>query len=614
MKRFLILECIQKTLNLNLNNLTNEELKKWLNMYIKLKKNKSNTNTLTSMITKFRCEKSANGFDMSTLKSALQKYIRRGNEDMALRSMEELDRFAEVEDGSGERLRTNMLHRLQIIFLEDIGLGNYHLWKKMCEWMDILFEERKKPNRNRVVEIQTLELIVRNLCKSKKIRACSFMNSLTQLMIDDKKIVDEYFGGYFFQIDNENENNLIKNLDETLSKKDWKSIIYLRKLFENKNGPKEIEKIMEKYKIDLTFSKKWKKDIIKLREGFLLYMLPLGYYLYGSEPLELFQQNELTRWPKNGIFVMNDFVYDKHTKCAIDRTTEYFVKETSKVSNEVFILPKELKMIYEWSRCGKLMITWHSKKTKDGTIFYYQRDSNGNFIENSQTWDNTKSIDQIQYEKDLDFIVRIQLTTSDQKQDTYYAEYKDVLYFVKGPFRDSSIIDDYIRFQQLKKENNIPYMEDIYSMMLYPNRWDISEIPLGYRKSIDLNKKHPFLVIKSLISKEMIKTRIHSSVRWPLTKIVDDRETNGMRIDVFKLKGQMMIDYLNAIVFRLEYNIGDFADRNFMIIKDRVLSVDEEVMSKKINLKNELKSEKKYIFLKEAYEEYKNQLYKNIEF
>ena len=51
-----------------------------------------------------------------------------------------------------------------------------------------------------------------------------------------------------------------------------------------------------------------------------------------------------------------------------------------------------------------------------------------------------------------------------------------------------------------------------------------------------------------------------------------------------------------------------------MIIKDRVLSVDEEVMSKKINLKNELKSEKKYIFLKEAYEEYKNQLYKNIEF
>ena len=193
MKRFLILECIQKTLNLNLNNLTNEELKKWLNMYIKLKNNKSNTNTLTNMITKFRCEKSANGFDMSTLKSALQKYIRRGNEDMALRSMEELDRFAEVEDGSGERLRTNMLHRLQIIFLEDIGLGNYHLWKKMCEWMDILFEERKKPNRNRVVEIQTLELIVRNLCKSKKIRACSFMNSLTQLMIDDKNFVDFLF-------------------------------------------------------------------------------------------------------------------------------------------------------------------------------------------------------------------------------------------------------------------------------------------------------------------------------------------------------------------------------------------------------------------------------------
>jgi hypothetical protein len=42
-----------------------------------------------------------------------------------------------------------MLHRLQVIFLEDIGLGNIDLWEKMCEWMDILFKEREREKSKR---------------------------------------------------------------------------------------------------------------------------------------------------------------------------------------------------------------------------------------------------------------------------------------------------------------------------------------------------------------------------------------------------------------------------------------------------------------------------------
>lgn len=73
--------------------------------------------TLLIMITTFRHEVTANGFDFGCMKSGAQKYIRRGNEDKALRCVEEMDRFAEIGH-AGERLRTNMLHRLQIIFLE----------------------------------------------------------------------------------------------------------------------------------------------------------------------------------------------------------------------------------------------------------------------------------------------------------------------------------------------------------------------------------------------------------------------------------------------------------------------------------------------------------------
>ena len=117
MKRDVLLYCIEKITGNNLKHFTNIELKDWVKDYLKLKKSNQNLDK-NKMETKYHCEKSANGFDMSTLKSAIQKYIRRGNEDMALRSLEEIDRFAEVEDRSGERLRTNMLHRLQIIFLE----------------------------------------------------------------------------------------------------------------------------------------------------------------------------------------------------------------------------------------------------------------------------------------------------------------------------------------------------------------------------------------------------------------------------------------------------------------------------------------------------------------
>lgn len=78
-----------------------------------------------------------------------------------------------------------------------------------------------------------------------------------------------------------------------------------------------------------------------------------------------------------------------------------------------------------------------------------------------------------------------------------------------------------------------------------------------------------------------------------------------------------MIDYLNALAFRLEFNIGDFADRNFLKISDissnngkeptRVLSVDEEIVGKPLDLKTQLKE--KYDHVKKSFEEYKDRLH-----
>jgi len=67
-KRSKLLDCIKIVFNISLCHLSNAELKEWL----KLKKNeKSDTNDKYKMITKYRCEKSANGFDLSILKFAI---------------------------------------------------------------------------------------------------------------------------------------------------------------------------------------------------------------------------------------------------------------------------------------------------------------------------------------------------------------------------------------------------------------------------------------------------------------------------------------------------------------------------------------------------------------
>jgi hypothetical protein len=69
-----------------------------------------------------------------------------------------------------------------------------------------------------------------------------------------------------------------------------------------------------------------------------------------------------------------------------------------------------------------------------------------------------------------------------------------------------------------------------------------------------------------------------------------------------------MIDYLKVIAFCLEYKLGDFADRNFMIVNNYVLSVDEEVKKgDEIILKNDL-GEKKYDFIKKQFIKLRNKL------
>ena len=94
----------------------------------------------------YRQEKSPNGFDIDILKSGLQKYIRRGETEKALWCAAELDLFYFIE--GGERIRTNLIHRLMVIFLEDVGPGHIAMWPIINEKVKSFLSLRKEQKRN----------------------------------------------------------------------------------------------------------------------------------------------------------------------------------------------------------------------------------------------------------------------------------------------------------------------------------------------------------------------------------------------------------------------------------------------------------------------------------
>lgn len=75
-----------------------------------------------TVVTVFRREKSLNGHSLDTLKSAIQKYARRSELQKLLWSLFEFDTLLTGEFNKDTvRIRTNLHHRMLIIYLEDIG-------------------------------------------------------------------------------------------------------------------------------------------------------------------------------------------------------------------------------------------------------------------------------------------------------------------------------------------------------------------------------------------------------------------------------------------------------------------------------------------------------------
>lgn len=130
---------------------------------------------------KRRCETSYNGTPASVLKSALQKYARRGLAGPGLWCLAEMDLFSLVEAGSfppvdvrrATALRTNLINRLIVMVPEDVGVAAWWMplvaGRLVAAWQA---SRRVEASRKYLVDLY------RHLAAARKLRLVSDLKSV----------------------------------------------------------------------------------------------------------------------------------------------------------------------------------------------------------------------------------------------------------------------------------------------------------------------------------------------------------------------------------------------------------------------------------------------------
>lgn len=168
----------------------------------------------------------------------------------------------------------------------------------------------------------------------------------------------------------------------------------------------------------------------------------------------------------------------------------------------------------------------------------------------------------------FELVVRAQLNCARFRPDVYFARYNNRLVLVKGP----CVIDPPMRALQWKQEHGMRFVhcEKVWCL---PDRWP-EGVPLGVRNTLK-SRDEPalFLVYDSLID-EPIATKVHSSKLWPPTEVavplLEHLSDKHLATD------KMWDEYIEMLLVRKKFGIGDLADRNFLVVNGHIYSIDEE--------------------------------------
>jgi len=571
-----------------------------------------------------------NGYPADVMKSGLQKYIRRGIIDKALYCAGELDLFKDAPNTSqGEGIRTNFLHRLMVIYMEDVE--NLSIFDEVDRKMNELFKEREKEDRSKEKEERLISEMVIRMGQSTKARMCShiravfnpkykpihpqfpsiqvlwseieknkteqvgdlleFHCTMFKKYVKEKNILAVYYG---FQIES-SEQKLKEKLFGS-SKPVW----FIFQQLISPLYPTKSERVNK-------FVQWYKNHIGTMNEGFMCWLLPLLHELnvipLGQLPIEN-QVGYPMSWDRNREgqrMEIDAYVEDKHTSKGRQRRAGLieFAFEGALVENQASFVNPLWKHFYEDGKRLDSGVVPEGEKVQKPESPSVRRGPK--IAKQEEKVDDLPEKESTAY----DFVVRTQLTTMGTKMDVYFAKDKaGKLVVVKGPYSSRKEIDILLSNTEWKKKFNLPYNRFEVKEMI-PDRWP-QGVPLGARNKINRNQPAFFLVFESYIEESQIRTIQKSSTLWPPTEVVD-WEKIPFHFDYRgrKLTEQEITDYVHAVLFRYLLGISDYADRNFVLKDGRVISIDEDVENHEINLYKVLQKNKAqfvYQWLQENYE------------
>jgi len=550
---------------------------------------------------------SYHGYTKELLFSAFQKYIRRGELEKATWCVLEVDRFKQLLDPAvltayltrypdrNEKdtciqvkgIRTNMVNRLIVITVEDIGIGH----PEMPVLIDALLTEWEASKRENT---QALINIVELLCRARKARYLSDLKTVYHLppyygtsLSEEARILEKIQElRVFYGI--KPETGL-----ETMATTDMSIFYWISRNIKEITVKHPIWDVLQVSPV-MTCLKKWftkkiHENVLFFYQAILLTILdiPDGGPLPGTEEFPSLD------WYNRVILAqIDDYCNDRHVRGSGETSVTRFALEGAQCANEAteLIDGRYRAMYIRLKQQIDSMRTHKEEPDEDGP----PRKKLKLKLKLKVHLMETKYI----------FVARTQVTTSAAKADAYFAVQPDtnVLLFVKGPLKKMDA-ENALQMNNWKKHHALPYLESLRIEVLLPNRW-LTGIPLGARNKIDRDVPAVFLVAESVIPLAQVQAhlttygeykRLKGGEKWPSDTVLVDWRHISSHIDLTNVTVHEMTDYVLALLARWIFGISDLADRNFLRKDGRILSIDEEYVDRPVNFLTELQTKKCYL-------------------
>lgn len=264
---------------------------------------------------------SKSGHKVDELKSALQKFARRGMTQEMIEVAYELDKFRVYGNGSTAQkaIRTNMINRIKVILFEDVSFAEFGVFtrciKLIKQW------ERARDDEN---SFDILAQICAAICTAKKLRQTSYIRNKfkqTEKPQTKEDFINAISAGLYgdglailFQRPEVALKLLIqRQVDDDISQELRDSISYCMSEYERVSRDCDKALFLVVPWLWIMF-----KDTIRMN----------------SDPLSLFDWKSLSM-DEQDCLKLPDYVYDQHTKKGkiMGRGVEHFRKESSMITN-----------------------------------------------------------------------------------------------------------------------------------------------------------------------------------------------------------------------------------------------------------------------------------------